>query len=91
MVKSQSTAIVAPAKVVPMKNAKPKKEAKKDSSWAGKFRVGTIGRQIADEIVKGKMSNDEILEAVKKAHKSKTTYACVAWYRSHARKDGAVE
>jgi hypothetical protein len=92
MAKSQSTAIVATAKVVPMKNAEPKKVAKKDQPWALKFRVGTIGRHIAEEIVRGTLTNDEIVSAVKKANaKAKTTYGCVAWYKSHARKAGVIE
>jgi hypothetical protein len=73
------------------KGAKPKAVAK-TSNWAEKFRAGTIGRQIADAIVSSSKTNEEILQEVKKAKKDcKTTYQCVAWYRSGARKAGAIK
>jgi hypothetical protein len=62
------------------------------SSWAEKFREGTIGRLIAEGIAEGKMTNEQILESVKKAKKgAKTTYGCIAWYRSSARKAGVLK
>lgn len=92
---------VAPAKVVKPKVAKvakakvPAKIAKgkvKDSkAFVEKFRAGTIGRQTVELIVAGKMSNDEILAAIKKLHKdATTTSACIAWYKSKCRKEGII-
>lgn len=75
---------VAKGKAKPVKKEKPKGIAQ--------FREGTIGRQIAELIVAGKQTNDEILESVKKAHKGcSTTSACVAWYRSTLRKRGITK
>lgn len=68
------------------------KSAKPNKAWAEKYRPGTIGRQIAELILKGDLDNDKILSQVKKSHKTaKTTYGCVAWYRSAARKVGAIK
>lgn len=88
-----------PAKVVKM--PKPKKTKKvvagkvakvEGGEWAEKYRVGTIGRDIAEAILGGKLSNEEILADIKKSHKSaKTTYGCIAWYRSAARKAGVIK
>lgn len=86
-------------KPVPMKNAKPKKEPKSKkvqdaapNAWVEKYRPGTIGRQIAEAIAAGSLTNEQILEAVKKERKdAKTTYGCVAWYRSAARKAGVIK
>ena len=81
----------AKAKDLKKSEAKPTKKAGK-VSWAEKYRAGTIGRMIADEIVAGKLDNDGILEKVKKAHKgAKTTYACVTWYKTHARAAKAIK
>ena len=46
---------------------------------------------IAESIADGKMSNEQILEAVKKSKKgAKTTYGCIALYKSAARKAGVL-
>jgi len=83
--KSAKAAKVVEAKVVKAANAKPKK-------FEDKFRVGSIGRQTVELIVAGKLSNDEILKEVKKTHKdSQTTAACIAWYKSKCRKEGAIK
>lgn len=90
---------VVSSKPVPMKNAKPKKTPKskqvKDAApnaWVEKYRAGTIGRQIAEAIAAGNLTNEQILEAVKKERKdAKTTYGCIAWYRSAARKAGVIK
>jgi hypothetical protein len=94
-----STAEVAKAQA-PKKASKPKVEkpkaktvkvnASKAKAFVEKLRLGTIGRMTAELIVQGKMSNDEILKAVKAKHKGETTSACIAWYRSKARKEGAI-
>lgn len=89
---------VVPAKPVPMKS-KAKKSKATDAapeapvvSWADKYRPGTIGRMIAEAIVAGALTNEQILEAVKKERKdAKTTYGCIAWYRSAARKAGVIK
>ena len=97
MDKTSSTTVVAPATITkPMapKAGKPKvektkakaKQFKASPAWAGKYREGTIDRQIAELIVAGKLSNDEIAKTVKTKHKSETNYRCVAWYRSQAKK-----
>lgn len=60
-------------------------------AFVEKFRLGTIGRQTVELIIAGKKSNDEILSEVKKTHKGcTTTSACIAWYKSKARKVGAI-
>lgn len=69
-----------------------KKLAKTDGGWAEKYRPGTIGRQIAEAILAGKLNNEEILADVKKVKtKAKTTYGCIAWYKSAARKAGVIK
>ena len=95
---SEQAKAIASSKVVqPMKSkAKtPKSKQVKDAApntWAEKYKAGTIGRLIAEAIVGGKMTNEQILEAVKKEKKdAKTTYGCVAWYRSAARKAGVIK
>jgi len=83
-----------PAKGKELQAAKKKPEPKGKGGkvkWNEKYRPGTIGRMIADEIMAGKLDNQAILEKVKKEHKSKTTYACITWYRTHARAAKAVE
>jgi hypothetical protein len=91
MKQSKSEAVPS-AKPVPMKAAKTKTAKTTGGDWAEKYRPGTIGRQIAEAILAGKLTNDQILEAVKKERKSaKTTYGCIAWYRSAARKAGVVK
>lgn len=76
------------------KVAKPKGKTPKKADaggWAEKYRPGTIGRMIAEAIIEGKLSNEAILESVKKAKKgAKTTYGCIAWYKSAARKAGVI-
>lgn len=62
----------------------------KVKAFVEKFRAGTIGRLTVEMIVAGDKSNDEILKAVKSKHKSSTTAACIAWYRSKARKEGII-
>ena len=77
-----------PQQKVTKKVAAGKVVAKVDGGeWAEKYRTGTIGRDIAEAILAGKLNNEEILAEVKKAHPAaKTTYGCIAWYRSAARK-----
>ena len=86
-----SAAPAKPAKVVKAKTSK--KTAKPNGSeWAEGYREGTIGRMIAEAIIGGKLNNEAILETVKKAKKgAKTTYGCIAWYKSAARKAGVLE
>ena len=86
----------APAKAAKGKKpkaAKVESESKQTpvEAWVLKFRPNTIGRQIAELIVKGDMSNEEICKAVKDKHKSDTTIACVSWYKSKARKAGILK
>lgn len=82
-----------PAPKKTAKVVKGKVEAKVDGNeWAEKYRVGTIGRDIAEAILAGKLSNEEILADIKKSHTAaKTTYGCIAWYRSAARKAGVIK
>lgn len=92
--KAKSEAVSAkpavPAKVVKSKGKSTKPQTS-GNEWAEKYRPGTIGRQIAEAILAGKMTNDQILETVKKERKdAKTTYGCIAWYRSAARKAGIL-
>lgn len=94
----QTGSTAVSAKEVAAKKAKPTKAAKQPAAKKAKpkgiekFRPGTIGRQIAELIVAGKQTNDEILESVKKSHKGcNTTTACVAWYRSNLRKAGIIK
>jgi len=50
--------------------------------------VTGVGARIRELIKEGKLSNNEILELVRKEHPlRKTTYACVAWYQSKMRKE----
>ena len=50
--------------------------------------VTGVGSRIRELIKEGKLSNNEILELVRKEHPlRKTTYACVAWYQSKMRKE----
>ena len=68
------------------------KVAKPNKAWAESYRPGTIGRQIAEMILKGDLDNEAILAKVKKDNKTaKTTYGCIAWYKSAGRKAGAVK
>lgn len=93
----QAKAVASSKSVQPMQSKVKTPESKqpKDSApstWAEKYKPGTIGRLIAEAIAGGKMTNDQILEAVKKEKKdAKTTYGCVAWYRSAARKAGVIK
>lgn len=81
----------AKAKPEKPKADKPKKVAKptkKALEWADGFRDGSIAADVADLIVEGRLDNKAILEKVKAKHKgSKTTYSCVAWYRSKFNRD----
>ena len=82
--KADKKAKEKPAKKVEQKEGKPK-------TWNEGFRAGSIGRLIADLIVEGKLSNEEILAKVKTDKKSETTLACISWYKSKARKAGVIE
>lgn len=91
-------AIVPPLGVLPadvgIKPSKAKKQAKKakESPKAEVKAKGGIGKTITAAIVAGKLSNDEILALVKKTYPTcKTTYACVAWYKTKLRKAGDIE
>jgi len=82
----------------PTKTVEPKADKKASEKptvsvvkWNEKFREGTIGRQTADLIMEGKLSNEEILAEVRATHKKNTTLACVTWYKSKARKEGAID
>jgi hypothetical protein len=56
-----------------------------------KGRLG-VGKLVCEEILAGKLTNNEILDKVKKdIPAAKTTYACIAWYRTKLRKDGKIE
>lgn len=51
----------------------------------------TIASQIIEMILEGKLSNEQIKNEVLKANpKAKTTYACIAWYRTKLRKEGKI-
>lgn len=69
-------------------------------AWVEKHREG-VGRVAYELIVAGKLNNAEILEEIQKRFKNakdadgkprkvSTTSACIAWYRSDARKAGAI-
>lgn len=93
---NKSTAVAVAVKPAPKAETKKvektkakAKVAKPSKAWAEKYREGTIGRQIAELILAGKLDNDGILKAVKTKNKTaKTTYGCVAWYRSAAKSFG---
>lgn len=69
--------VVTPATVV--ETPKPKKEG------IGKF----VMDMMLDEKT-AKWTNKEILDAVHTKFASKTTYACIAWYRTHLRGLGKI-
>lgn len=91
--KKGSSAPVKAAKGKPSKAADKTKPAEKPAkvakptTWPEKFREGTIGRTIAEEIKAGKLTNAEILAKVTSKHKSDTTLACVSWYKSKWNKE----
>lgn len=69
-----------------------KKGGTSKAKWVEKFRPNTIGRSIVELIVDGKKSNEEILTEVKKKNKGcETTIACIAWYKTRARKEGIIK
>ena len=93
---NQEIEVVTPA-IKPSRVKRDKKTAKVEK--AGKVakaemptkKVG-IGKMITEKILAGGMTNDEILKFVKETcPTSKTTYACVAWYKSKLRKAGEIE
>ena len=50
-----------------------------------------IGKFIVEQILTTEKSNTEILNEVLKVFKgSKTTMACIAWYKSKLRKEGKI-
>lgn len=54
--------------------------------------VTGVGSRIKELILTTNMSNNEILELVRKEHPlRKTTYACVAWYQSDLRKKAKAQ
>ena len=51
----------------------------------------TIASQIIEMILEGKLTNEEIKNKILTNNpKAKTTYACVAWYRTKLRKEGKI-
>lgn len=51
----------------------------------------TIASQIIEMIMEGKLSNEAIKDKILAANpKAKTTYACIAWYRTKLRKEGKI-
>lgn len=61
-------------------------EVKKTRTFHPPTKEGTIAFTIWSAIEADKLTNNEILDKVKKDHKGcNTTYACVAWYRSKKR------
>jgi hypothetical protein len=51
----------------------------------------SIGKFAVNLILTTELSNTQILEAVKVAYpESKTTMACIAWYKSDLRKKGKI-
>jgi hypothetical protein len=56
-----------------------------------KPKAPKIGDYIKDKILNSVWNNNEILEGVKQTFPfCKTTYACIAWYRSQLRADGRI-
>lgn len=54
--------------------------------------VTGVGSRIKELIQTTNMTNNEILELVRKEHPlRKTTYACVAWYQSDLRKKAKAQ
>ena len=54
--------------------------------------VTGVGQRAKELIKEGKLSNNEILEIVKKEHPlRKTTYSCIAWYRNDIKKQVALQ
>jgi hypothetical protein len=51
----------------------------------------TIASLIIEKIKEGKMSNEQIKDYILvTVPKAKTTYACIAWYRTKLRKEGVI-
>jgi hypothetical protein len=51
----------------------------------------SIGKYAKNLILTTNLSNDQILEKIKETFPNcKTTYACVAWYKSDLRKKGLI-
>lgn len=56
-----------------------------------KPKAPKIGDYIKDKILNSVWNNNEILEGVKQTFPAcKTTYACIAWYRTQLRNDGRI-
>ena len=69
------------ARLLELLNKKPKSSNVKKTVKTG------VGAEILVHIARGVLSNKEIVEAVLKADaRRKTTYACVAWYKSKVSK-----
>ena len=55
-------------------------------------KVNGVGNFVRGLILKGELSNSEILDKVKEKFVGcETTMACVAWYKSDMRKKGIIE
>ena len=81
----QTTPVVTTETIVvkPGREKKAKKSAKQAKPKVEVKAKGGIGKVIMAKILEGKLSNDEILAHIKKTYTTcKTTYACVAWYKS---------
>ena len=56
-----------------------------------KVKKITIASQIIEMIMEGKLTNEQIKNKILESNsKAKTTYACVAWYRTKLRKEGKI-
>ena len=53
--------------------------------------IMNIGQLITHLILNSNKSNQEILDIVLQKFESKTTLACVAWYKTKLRKQGLIE
>lgn len=51
----------------------------------------SIGQYVRELVLEGSLKNEEILTKVKERFPSaKTTYACIAWYKTDLRKKGLI-
>lgn len=76
----------AKGKTTPKVEAKPEIVVK-----VSKAKLG-VGKLVAESIMAGKLDNNAILALVKeKIPAAKTTYACIAWYRTKLRKEGTIQ
>ena len=56
-----------------------------------KTTVTNVGSRVKELIKETKLSNNEILELVRKENPlRKTTYSCIAWYRNDIKKSQAL-